>query len=67
MLTIVGENFDAVLIQQDAELERTVLAADLAAAAVNDVGTGTGIAAIQRQLRGVGIVGQAGVMVCVSG
>ena len=30
---------------------------------MHDVGTGTGIAAIQRQLRGVGVVGQAGVMV----
>ena len=30
LLAIVDENFDAVLIQQDAELERTVLAAHLA-------------------------------------
>ena len=29
--------------------------------------TTTGIAAIQRQLRGVGVVGQAGVMVCIGG
>ena len=43
------------------------VAADLAAAAVNDVCTGTGMAAVQRQLGGVGVVGQAGVMVCVSG
>ena len=35
------------------QIRTTVLAADLAAAAVNDVGTGTGIAAIQRQLGGV--------------
>ena len=35
LLAIVGENFDAVFIQQDAELERTVLAAYLAAAAVS--------------------------------
>ena len=67
LFTVVSENFDAVFIQQDAELERTVLAAHLAAAAVNDVGTGTGIAAIQRQLGGVGVVGQAGVMVCIGG
>ena len=56
LFAIVGENFDAVFIQQDAELERTVLAADLAAAAVHDVGTGTGITAVQRQLRGVRVI-----------
>ena len=33
---------------------------------MHDVGTGTGIAAVQRQLRGVGVIRQAGVMVCVS-
>ena len=34
---------------------------------VFNVGTGTGIDAIQRQLGGVGVVGQAGVMVCIGG
>jgi len=50
LLAVVDKNFDAVFVQQDTEFERTVLAADLAAAAVHDVGTGTGIAAIQHQL-----------------
>lgn len=43
----------------------TVLAAHLTAAAVNDVGTGTGIAAVKRQHRSVRIIGQAGMIVCI--
>ena len=50
LLTVIDKDLHAVFVQQDAEFQGTVLAAHLAAAGMHDVGAGTRMAAVQRQL-----------------